>query len=195
MCQVAAWLFADLRMTRAGMPALQRKSLSLAREVLSQQSKLLLRKLRWLLLLELCRRRLGGCRRALRSRGARRSEAGRSRARAGVRRQLLQIILQQADFDPAAGDALRLRALFGRRDGSIAHADDVDAVDRNLMVKHQVADHRVRHLLRILDGGLAATCREALHFDNVPALSLQRGSHVIQSLLRVLAQHRLSGAE
>ena len=72
----------------------------------------------------------------------------------GVRRELLQVILQQADFDAAAVDVLGLRSIIRRR-GGVAHADKVDAVDRNVVVEHQVAHHGLGHLLRGRDGDLA----------------------------------------
>ena len=49
--------------------------------------------------------------------------------------------------------------------------------------------------MRSLDGSRAASRGEALHFDDVAALILQRGGHIIESGLGVLAQNGLAGAE
>src|SRR5208282_4227470 len=85
----------------------------------------------------------------------------------GVAGELLQIVLQQADFNTAAADALGLRGLI-RGDGRVAHADEVDAVDRNLVGEHEVAHDRLGNLLRVGDGSLSLAGREALHFEDVP---------------------------
>jgi 4-hydroxymandelate oxidase len=93
-----------------------------------------------------------------------------------LRSQLLQIVLQEADFDTATGDALTgFASPAGGLRRSVAHADEVNPVDRNLMVENQVADNRLGHLLRVRDRRLSVTGREALHFDDVTALALQRG--------------------
>src|SRR3989442_11850544 len=64
---------------------------------------------------------LGSCR----SRGSR-SSGGRS--------QLLKVVLEQADFNAAAAHALRLGAFFGSRlDRSVAHAENVNPVNRNFV--------------------------------------------------------------
>src|SRR5215475_2538696 len=68
----------------------------------------------------------------------------------GVDRELLQVVLQQADFDAASADALRFRSVIGGSRG-VAHAYQVNAEDRDVMVQNQVADHRLGHLLRSLD--------------------------------------------
>ena len=99
-------------------------------------------------------------------------------------RQLLQVVLQQADFHAAAGGVFRL-SFF--RDRSVAHAYHIDAVDRNLMIEHQVADDRVGHLLRSSNRRLAAAGGEALHLDDVAMLILQRSSHFIERVLGLLA--------
>src|SRR5215831_11896879 len=51
----------------------------------------------------------------------------------GVGRELLQVVLQQADFDTPSAHALLLRSVIGRN-RRIAHADQIDPVDRNVMI-------------------------------------------------------------
>ena len=109
------------------------------------------------------------------------------------RSELLQVILQEADFNAATGDALGL--CFTRRDWGIAHADQINPVDGNVVVQRQVADDRLSHLLRSRDGHLSVAGCETLHFDYVAALILQRGGHFIESVLGLLAQHGLSRPE
>src|SRR5579864_6819375 len=116
---------------------------------------------------------------------------GRSAAIAG---QLLEVILQQADFDAAAVDALGLRSII-RRDRGVAHADEIDAVDRDLMRQHQVANYGLGHLLRGGDCGLAFAGRESLNLEDVAALTLHAGGHLVQSVFLVLAHNGLAGAE
>src|SRR5690242_19959096 len=57
-----------------------------------------------------------------------------------ARGQLLQVVLQQADFNPPAAHALGLGSLlFGRsRQRGVAHAYHVDPVNRNFVVLNQV---------------------------------------------------------
>src|SRR5882724_8067385 len=86
---------------------------------------------------------------------------------------LVQVVLEQADFDAAAADADRLSVgVILRR---IAHSDHEYPVDRNLMIQNEIANNSIGHLLRVADGGLSVTGREALHFNNVAALIFQRG--------------------
>src|SRR5579863_492408 len=114
-----------------------------------------------------------------------------------LRCQLFQIVLQQADFDPAAAHTLGLCALVvcGGRKRSIAHAENVDPVNRNLVVLNQVADHSVGHLARSGDRSLSLARREALHFDDVSALALQGLGELVDGSLGVGAQNALSRAE
>src|SRR5712692_934818 len=109
------------------------------------------------------------------------------RARRGS--QLLQIVLQEADFHAATTDALVLAFLssVSRLNRSITHADHENPVHRNVVVEHEVAHHGIRHLLRSSDRGLTTARGEALHFDDVAALVLQWGGYVIQSGFGVLA--------
>src|ERR1700682_2989307 len=53
--------------------------------------------------------------------------------------QLLEIILEQADFYTATAHALRLLAIFGGgcRRGSVAHAENVNPVNRDFVVLDQ----------------------------------------------------------
>src|SRR5579862_4092071 len=58
----------------------------------------------------------------------------RSRYRSGrIARELLQIVLQQADFHASAAHALGVSILIRASDRGIAHADKVDPVERNVM--------------------------------------------------------------
>src|SRR5947209_7403015 len=111
--------------------------------------------------------------------------------------ELLQIVLQKADFHAATADALGLAFLIGvsglKR--SIAHADHKNPVHRNLVVEHEVTHHRVGHLLRSGDRGLTMARGEPLYFDDVAALILQRGGQFIESELGVLAQYALAATE
>src|SRR5204863_8928385 len=100
------------------------------------------------------------------------------------------------DFDAPTGDSLlRLGVGRGGLHRGVAHADEIDPVDRNLVVEYQVADNRLGHLLRVADGSLSVTRREALYFDDVAALALQRSRHLIKSFLGVLAEEGLAGLE
>src|SRR5215470_10438122 len=93
-----------------------------------------------------------------------------------IGRELLQVVLQQADFDAASAHALLLRSVIGgnRR---VAHADQIDPVDRDVMIQNQVADDRLGHLLRGGNGGLTLAGGESLDFDDVSALALQIARH------------------
>src|SRR6266550_332418 len=95
--------------------------------------------------------------------------------RAGAGSELLQIVLQQTDFHATAADPLVLACFVSGCNRSVAHTDDKDAIHRDLVIEHQVAHDRIRHLLRGGDCGLTTTGREALDFDDVAALTLQRG--------------------
>src|SRR5581483_1354319 len=72
-----------------------------------------------------------------------------------VRRELLEVVLQQADFNAAAAHALRLLAVLSSLRRGIAHAENVDPVDRNLVVLDQVTNHSIGHLARSRDRGLS----------------------------------------
>ncbi len=63
------------------------------------------------------------------------------------------------------------------------------------MVERQIADDRLGHLLRIRDCHLSVTGSEALNFDYVATLILERRCHFIESVLGFLAQHGLSRLE
>ena len=76
----------------------------------------------------------------------------RRRCRLLLRAQVAGAVLQQGDLDPAATRAVCLAAFGRSRDGSVPHADGVDPVHGDLMLDDQVAHHRLRHLLRVLDG-------------------------------------------
>src|SRR5438445_6725299 len=78
--------------------------------------------------------------------GSCRGRGGRS---SGAGSQLLEVVLQQADFNATAAHALRLGAFFGSRlDRSVAHAEHVNPVNRNFVVLDEVTDHRIGHLAR-----------------------------------------------
>ena len=82
----------------------------------------------------------------------------RRSCRRGVGRQLLQIVLQEADFNTTASGALRLG--LASRCGlcrGITHTDEVNAINRNVMIQHQVPHYRLGHFLRVGDGGLTVT--------------------------------------
>src|SRR5450755_4485061 len=64
----------------------------------------------------------------------------------GVGGELFQVVLQEADFDAASANALGLRSII-RRCWSVAHANEVDAIDGNLVVEDEVAHDRLGHLL------------------------------------------------
>src|SRR4051794_15871985 len=99
--------------------------------------------------------------------------------RSAVAGELFEIVLQQADLDASAGEALGLRILVRRRQRGIAHSYEVDAIDRDVMVENQVADDGFGHLLRSRDGSLSFAGREALDFDDVAALSLNAAGHLV----------------
>src|SRR4029077_5239270 len=77
----------------------------------------------------------------------------------------------------------------------VSHAHHVDSVTRDLMAQNQVTYDRVRHPLRGGDRGLTATRGEALNFDDVAALILQWGCHLVERILRLLAQDALAGTK
>src|SRR5262249_9342827 len=65
--------------------------------------------------------------------------------RARTRSQLLKVVFHQADFNPSAAHALRLCAGFSVgsfRSGSVAHADHIDPVNRDLVVLDEVTNNR-----------------------------------------------------
>src|SRR5215470_14888415 len=63
------------------------------------------------------------------------------RRRWGAGSQLIQVVLQEADFNASAGGPLRLRItrVGGLRRG-IAHTDEIDAVDRDVVVQNEITD-------------------------------------------------------
>ena len=69
---------------------------------------------------------------------------------------LLDIVFQQTDFY-----ACTVRALGHI---SVAHPNQVDAIDRDLVVQHQVSCHSVDDFAGVRDRSLALTRRESLHF-------------------------------
>jgi len=115
----------------------------------------------------------------------------------GVAGELLKVVLQQADFYTAPTHALGLSVccLIGVGSWGIAHAYEVDAIDRDVMGENQIAHDRLGHLLRVGDCSLGSTCRESLDFDDVTALAFDAAGHGIESVLGVLAQHGLAGTE
>src|SRR5450759_3579481 len=113
----------------------------------------------------------------------------------GVGGELLQVVLQEADFDAASADTLGLRSFIGGRCGCIAHANEIDAIDGNLVVEDEITHDRLGHLLRVGDCGLTLAGGEALHFDDVSALTLDAASHGVESVLGILAEDGLAGAE
>src|SRR5271169_1854340 len=110
------------------------------------------------------------------------------------RSKLFQIVLQKAYFYAPTAGSLGLGLVIGvrARHRSIAHAYHVNPVDRYVVVQHEVSHHGIRHLLRGGNGGLAVAGGEALHFDNVAALALQRSRHIIEGGFGVLAQDALA---
>jgi hypothetical protein len=119
----------------------------------------------------------------------------RGRHRRSARRQLLQIVLQEADFYASSTNTNGFPVLVVGWRRSVAHGDEIDPVDRNLIIKHHVADDRFSHLLRIRDCGLAFAGSEALHLDNVAALTFNAIRHFIECIFGVLAQDGLAGTE
>ena len=63
------------------------------------------------------------------------------------------------------------------------------------MADHQIPHHRLRHLLRAGNRRLSVTRRKPAHFDDVAALIFQRSRHLVQRVLRRLAQHALPRTE
>ena len=63
------------------------------------------------------------------------------------------------------------------------------------MIQNEVTDDHLRHFTRVLNGHGAVAGREALHFNNVALLVLERGGHLVESVFGVLAEGALSGAE
>src|SRR5215470_15635852 len=110
-----------------------------------------------------------------------------------IRSRIAQAILHQVDLHASAGGAMHLAIPCGQR--CIAHADGVDAVYRDVMVQHQVTDYHLRHVARTGDSGAAVAGSEALYFQDVSLLGLQRFGHLIESSLGVLAQNGLAGTE
>jgi len=85
-----------------------------------------------------------------------------------------QVVLHDAYFDAGAAHAFR---------GGVTQAENVHAVGRYLLVLYQVTDDGVRHFLRVGDGGLAATGREALHFEDVTVLAFELGGDLVERVL------------
>src|SRR6185437_371149 len=111
----------DALRTAGGTPAQRNeKSLPLAREAFSGGG---LRAFRSVVLNQLFRGR--GLVLARRSRGS------------TSRSQRFQIVLQEANFDASTAGALGLGIFAGRRGHrSIAHANHIDPIDRNLVIEH-----------------------------------------------------------
>ena len=63
------------------------------------------------------------------------------------------------------------------------------------MGEHEVAHDGLRHFLRGLNGCLTLARGESLDFENVSALTLHAGRHLIESVFGILAQDRLAGTE
>ena len=63
------------------------------------------------------------------------------------------------------------------------------------MIQNQVTDDHLCHFTRVLNGRGAAAGREALHFNNVALLVLQRGGHLVERVFGVLAEGALAGTE
>src|ERR1700722_7347609 len=118
---------------------------------------------------------------------------GAGGGRSGVVGELLQVVLQQADFDAATADVLGA-GVVGRR-GRIAHADEIDAIDRNLVGENEIAHNRLSHFLRAGDGSLSLAGRESLDFEDVSALTFDGGCHLVDRVLGVLGENGLAGAE
>ena len=77
----------------------------------------------------------------------------------------------------------------------IAQREAIDSVDRNVMVNHQIAHDRVRHLLRPLNTSLTTRVGISLYLYDVTLLALQLSSYLIKSLFCLLVQRNLRGAE
>ena len=77
-----------------------------------------------------------------------------------------QIILEQANFDSGSTPFLSGASVSGGR-WRIAHPQNVDAMDWDLMIDDQVMGNRVCHLPRVGNRGLALACRKASDFDDV----------------------------
>ena len=77
----------------------------------------------------------------------------------------------------------------------IAHRKAINSVNRHVVVHYQVTDDRVCHALRSLYAGLSSRMRVALHFNDIPFLTLQLCSNLIQSFFRFVIQHSLCRAE
>src|SRR5258708_17043186 len=112
----------------------------------------------------------------------------------GLLRQVSYAVLQHADFDASAADALCSRAV-GRLHRSVAHSDRVDAEERNVMIDDQVTDYALRHILRVGDCSLSFAGGEALHLNDHSALSLHLIGDLIERFLGFRAQNLLSWAE
>src|SRR5258707_10534180 len=84
---------------------------------------------------------------------------------------LFDVVLQQVNFYARAATAL---AFY------IADGDCINAVRWNLVVQYQIPDHRVCHLARVGDGGVALTRSETLHFDDVAMLILKFPGHLVE---------------
>src|ERR1035437_46945 len=105
-----------------------------------------------------------------------------------------QIILHHINFHSSAAAVLR-HGSISAGNGRISHAQHVNAVDRDRMVEHQVTHHRIRHLLRAGNPSLAATRSEPANFEDVAALILQWSGHLVERILRRLAQDALTCTE
>ena len=77
-----------------------------------------------------------------------------------------QIIRQQANFDSCSALLLAGASVFGSY-WRIAHPQNVDAMDWDLMSEDQVMGNRVCHLPRVGNRCLAMAWRKASDFDDV----------------------------
>ena len=78
----------------------------------------------------------------------------------------------------------------------IAKRDQVNPVDRNLVIDDEVANHGIGQLLRSIDTGLTTySVRVALHFDDVTLLSLKLSRDLVDRVLRLGIQRHLTRTE
>ena len=102
-----------------------------------------------------------------------------------------EIVLKQADFDASA--AATLGARIGG--GCVAQTQNMNAVERDLVVENEVAHDGIGHLLRIGDSGLTVSRGITADFNDVAVLILQRTGHLVEGVFRLLAQNALTRTE